>query len=67
MKQDKVTVSDLQGMKVGETRTFELPDARAIENGKVLAYRTGRMSGCRYKASSDFVNSTLTLTKEQLS
>ena len=46
MEKERVTTEALRGMKPGETRTFELADAYAIESGKTLAY-TFQATGSR--------------------
>lgn len=50
-------------MGIGQTVTFELPDARAINSGKALAYRLQHELGCNFSAVSDFTNNRLTITK----
>lgn len=63
MIKDKVTSEALRKMEVGETVVFGLPDASAINTGKAIAYRLGPMLRCKFRAASDFINNTLTLTK----
>ncbi|MCM1020861.1 MAG: hypothetical protein NC403_01490 [Muribaculaceae bacterium] len=63
MEKNKVTTETLREMQVGETIVFVLPDASAINTGKAIAYRLGPMLRCRFRAASDFVNNTLSLTK----
>lgn len=63
MTKDKVTSEALRKMEVGETAIFSLPDASAINSGKAIAYRLGPVLRCRFRAASDFINNTLTLTK----
>ncbi|MCM1022291.1 MAG: hypothetical protein NC403_08815 [Muribaculaceae bacterium] len=63
MEKNKVTTEALREMQVGETIVFALPDASAINTGKAIAYRARHVLRCRFRAASDFVNNTLTLTK----
>lgn len=60
---EKVTSEALRGMKTGETRTFELPDADAVNTGKAIAYRLQHVLKCKFSAESDYVNNRLTITK----
>ena len=50
-------------MEMGETITFRLADANAINTGKAIAYRLQNSLGCKFSAESDFSNNTLTITK----
>lgn len=50
-------------MAVGETLTFELPNADAVNSGKAVAYRLQHSLGCKFSAVSDYANNKLTLTK----
>lgn len=63
MEKKKVTSDALRKMAIGQTVTFELPDANAIETGKTIAYRTQHILGCKIKAVSDYTNNKLTITK----
>ena len=63
MERNRVTAKALRQMAVGETAVFSLPDASAINTGKSIAYRLVPVLRCRFKATSDFTNNTLTLTK----
>lgn len=63
MEKNKVTTETLREIQVGDTIVFALPDASAINTGKAIAYRLGPILRCRFRAASDFVNNTLTLTK----
>lgn len=60
---DKVTSDALRGMAIGETLTFELPNADAVNSGKAVAYRLQHSLGCKFSAVSDYANNKLTLTK----
>ena len=50
-------------MAVGDTVTFELPDADAINTGKTIAYRLQHSLHCKFSAVSDYGNNKLTITK----
>lgn len=60
---DKVTSETLRKMDIGETIMFELPNAASINSAKASAYRLVPILRCRFRAVSDFINNTLTLTK----
>lgn len=59
----KVTSEALRRMGIGQTITFHLTDADAINSGKAIAYRLQNSLGCKFSAESDFSNNTLTITK----
>lgn len=63
MEKTKVTAEALRRMAIGETKTFELANAAAIQSGKAMAYTAQHTLGCRFRAESDFANNRLTLTK----
>lgn len=62
MKQ-KVTTEVLRKMAIGQTITFDLPDAEAINSGKTIAYRLQYSLRCKFSAVSDYANNRLTITK----
>lgn len=63
MEKKKVTSDALRKMEIGQTVTFELPDADAINSGKSIAYRLQNSLRCKFSAISDYVNNRLTITK----
>lgn len=63
MEKKKVTSGALRKMEIGQTFTFELPDADAINCGKAIAYRLQNSLCCKFSAISDYVNNRLTITK----
>lgn len=63
MEKKKVTSDALRKMAIGQTVTFELPDADAINCGKAIAYRLQNSLRCKFSAISDYVNNRLTITK----
>lgn len=63
MEKMKVTSEALRRMEMGETITFRLADANAINTGKTMAYRLQYSLECKFTAESDYINNTLTLTK----
>lgn len=62
MKQ-KVTSEALRKMEIGQTITFDLPDADAINSGKAIAYRVQHSLRCKFSTVSDYTNNRLTITK----
>lgn len=66
MKLEKVTREYLRGMQMGETRTLDLPNARACDNGKVVAYQVQNLLGCKFSISTDYTNNRLTITKNAI-
>lgn len=63
MGKSKVTTDMIRQMEIGQTLTFELQDAKAIESGKTIAYRAQHILNCKIKAVSDYANNRLTITK----
>lgn len=63
MEKKKVTSDALRRMKIGQTETFDLPDADAINSGKAIAYRLQNSLCCKFSAISDYANNRLTITK----
>ena len=63
---DKVTRDALRAMAIGETRSFDLPNAQACDNGKSVAYQMQNLLRCRFSVSTDYVNNRLTITKSAL-
>lgn len=66
MEKRKVTSEALRKMEIGQTLTFDLPDADAINTGKAIAYRLQNSLRCKFSATSDYVNNRLTITKKAL-
>ena len=66
MEKNKVTSEVLRKMAIGETRTFNLPDADAINSGKAIAYRLQNSLCCKFRALSDYANNRLTISKHAL-
>ena len=64
MEKKKVTCEVLRKIDVGQSVTFDLPDARSIEVGKTLAYRMQHYEKCKFSAVSDYANNRLTITKK---
>lgn len=64
IEKKKVTSDALRNMAIGQTVTFELPDADAINSGKAIAYRLQNSLRCKFSAISDYVNNRLTITKK---
>lgn len=66
MEKTKVTSDALRKMEVGQTITFNLPDADAINSGKAIAYRLQNSLRCKFRALSDYANNRLAITKHAL-
>lgn len=65
-KTEKLTRDDLRSISVGETKTFALPDARACDNGKSLAYQYQNILGCKFSVKTDYLANTLSITRTTL-
>lgn len=63
---EKVTREDLRNMQIGETRTFDLPNAQACDNGKSVAYQMQNLLGCKFSVSTDYTSNKLTITKNAI-
>lgn len=63
MEKTKVTSEALRRMEMGETVTFDLPGADAINSGRSIACRLQHSLGCKFSTRSDYINNTLTITK----
>lgn len=66
MEKKKVTSEALRKMEIGQTLTFELPDADAINSGKAIAYRLQNSLRCKFRTMSDYANNRLTISKNAL-
>lgn len=51
-KATKLTRDDLRSINVGETKTFTLPNARACDNGKSLAYQLQNLISCKFSVKT---------------
>ena len=60
---EKVTREALSCMAMGETRTFDLPNARQCDNGKSTAYQMQNLLGCKFSVQTDYSANRLTITK----
>lgn len=65
-KATKLTRDDLRSIDVGKTKTFYLPDAKACDNGKSLAYQFQNLLGCKFSVQTDYAANTLTITRNAL-
>lgn len=65
-RKTKVTTEILRQMRIGQTETFALPDADAINSGKTLAYRLQHSLKCKFSTETDYINNRLTITKSPL-
>lgn len=62
----KLTRDDLRAIPEGETKTFALPDAKACDSGKALAYQFQNLLGCKFSIRTDYSAKTLTITHKAL-
>lgn len=62
----KLTRDDLRSIEMGRTKTFSLPDAKACDNGKALAYQFQNLIGCKFSVQTDYTACTLTITRNAL-
>lgn len=65
-KATKLTRDDLRSIDVGRTKTFYLPDAKACDNGKSLAYQFQNLLGCKFSVQTDYTANILTITRNAL-
>lgn len=63
---DKVTRDDLRAIQTGQSMTFDLPDAKACDNAKSLAYQFQNILGCKFSVQTDYAANTLTITRNSL-
>lgn len=61
-----VTSGALRNMAMGDTLTFNLPSADAINSGKAIAYRVQHSLRCKFTVSSDYAGNRLTITKRPI-
>lgn len=61
-----VTSEALRNMAMGETLTFNLPSADAINSGKAIAYRVQHSLRCKFSVSSNYTDNKLTITKRPI-
>ncbi len=62
-KTERLTRADLRSIDVDETKTFTLPNAKACDNGKSLAYQFQNILECKFRVSTDYTNNQLTITR----
>lgn len=60
---DKVTTAHLEDIEVNSSRTFRLPDARAINSARSLASQWQHILRCRFSTSTNYAESTVTISK----
>lgn len=63
MRTERITREDLRAIKLGESRTYELPTYGAILSARATAYATGRIEGCRFILSAEPDRNVLTITR----
>lgn len=62
----KLTRDDLRSIEVGRTKAFTLPDAKACDNGKALAYQFQNILRCKFSVKTDYTANTLTITRNAI-
>lgn len=60
---EKLTREDLRSIQIGETRTFFLPNARACDTGKSVAYQYQNILGCKFSVQTDYAACSLSITR----
>ena len=63
---DKVTTTHLEDIEVGTSRTFRLPDARAINSARSLTSQWQHILRCRFSTSTNYAENTITISKYAL-
>jgi len=59
-----MAISDeLRKMKVGESRTFDFPDAKKVHSAAVMTYRLGKFENIHFACRVDFAGRKLTVTR----
>lgn len=66
MTLEKVTRNDLRSIPMGATREFDLPNAKACDTAKTVAYQLQNQEGCRFSVETDYLNSRIKITKNAL-
>ena len=64
VKVKKVTRETLRQMARGESQTFKLPNAQAIDSAGTTAYQMARIEECTYKVEKDYAKKTIEITKQ---
>lgn len=63
MKIKSISRADLEGMKDGEVRTFELQDARAIDSARATCTQMGRYLNRRFTCNADYRRNEVTISR----
>lgn len=63
---ERVTRDDLRGMAIGETKEFHLPNAKACDNAKSVAYQLQNQEGCKFNVSTDYTNNVISISKNKI-
>ena len=61
---DKVTREDLKQMQPGESQTFKLPNAQALDSAGTTAYQMARIENCTYEVKKNYVERTIEISKK---
>ena len=60
---EKITRDDLRSMQSGETRTWQLPNAYAVDSARTTASQLTALEGVKYTVSSNYAERQITITK----
>lgn len=63
--EDKITVRELNNMRLGETRTYKIANAKVRNTAVSLAYQQARVLGCTFSVRTDYANKLLSITKRK--
>lgn len=65
-RKEKLTRDDLYRMEIGETKTFHLTSARALDSAATTAVQVSHLEGCRFSCSRDYAENVITITKSMV-
>ena len=63
LEEKRLSRKILRNMAEGETIEVKLPTTGAMLSGRVAAYQTQLLLGCRFITKSDFSNLVMTITR----
>lgn len=59
----RVTREELRAMQPGQTKVFDLADARACDSGKATVYQMQNLLRCKFSVDTDYVSNRLSVTR----
>lgn len=62
--QEKVSRKDVEGMRIGETRTFALPNFGKLKSARANLREYGLAEGIHFTTNADLRNNILTITRD---